>query len=114
MMTNNTKLSFAKAMYRVLSAARKEETGANPPTFKEAEEELLRHIEAYIVFPGNLPYNGFDVVEYFTKRGAERGFPGTPPKDIQVFMNQQQTMLEELARVWMEMSNTKDATHPVH
>lgn len=114
MMTNNTKLSFAKAMYRVLSAAYEGETGTKSPPFEEAQEELVLHIEAYLAYQGNLPYNGFDVVEYFTARGAARGFPGTPPVEIQTFMRQQQTMLEELTRVWMEMSGAKDATHTVH
>ena len=117
MLTNNTKLSFAKALYRTL-AAQYEGSAVKSPPFEEAREALVLHIDAYLAFPGNLPYNGFDVVRYFTARAAVRGFPGKPGElpsvEIQAFMRGQQAMLEELTRLWMEMSGVKDATCQIH
>jgi hypothetical protein len=107
--------SFARALYRLLALDHEQRGGSNPasqpvPPFEAVQELIEGYITDYLDHPGTLPYNGFDPVAYYTLRS------GTPPPPEGVrSMLIQQTLLEELTRVWLEFSGVQDKTpYPLH
>lgn len=113
-LSNDTTLSFAKALHRLLKDDWKEHLleGTPIPTFEEVREAIEHHILTYFNYDGNLPYNGFDVLMYFS---IQNGMPSKqPPPEVARTMLRQQAALEEITRIWLEISGIVDRSHTTH
>jgi hypothetical protein len=100
--------SFARGVYNVVSKA--PQGYRDVPKFEGAtKEHYVKLVNAYFNFDGNLPYNGWSSIKWSLGELAD----GALERD-KILFTLMDAALQELTRVWMELSGVVDISHPVH
>lgn len=107
-MNQQTTESFALGVYNVV--AKMAHGHRDAPKFEgPTKEHYVKLVNAYFNFDGNLPYNGWSSIKWVLEELAD----GVCERDKNLF-NLTDAALQELTRVWMELSGVVDISHPVH
>jgi hypothetical protein len=96
--------SFTLALYR-FAVVGWSTNGVEILTYEQAQPELAAYVQSYLAYPGTLPYNGYDPVAQY-KAGVN---PAPTEREVKAILCMH-VVLEELARVWLEVANAVDPT----